>query len=160
MLNVCFLGVTQYFQLSSPEINKWQNTVRAEIFSDPNAHVVTRFCLFGLCVCLCLTETDRQIYGGGRTRWWGGVSINTVSVEAQGLSDPPVNLRGGCRGHRRGQRSPFMLITNNAQLCPQHREKTVTTGCSYKRECNYKKNISRYFFFIHWVFTDFSLRFS
>lgn len=28
----------------------------------------------------------------------GGVSINTVSAEAQRVSDPPVNFQGGCRG--------------------------------------------------------------
>lgn len=32
-----------------------------------------------------------------------------------------------------------MLITNNVLLCTEHREKTVTTGCSYEPECNYAK---------------------
>ena len=68
----------------------------------------------------------------------GGVSINTVSVKAQGLSDPPVNFKG-VRGHQRGQRAEFMLITNNALFCTEYREKTVTTGCSYEPEYNYAK---------------------
>lgn len=76
---------------------------------------MTRFCLVGLCVfgSDCDRQTDFQEVGGVEE-----VSINTASVEAQGLSDPPMNFQGGCRGHQRGQRSAFMLITNNALLCP------------------------------------------
>lgn len=84
-------------------------------------------CLY-VCVCLCLTETDRATDREGWMSVGVGASINTQSMEAHGLSDPNVNFRGGRRGHRRGQRSAFMLMTNNAQLCPEHREKTVTTG--------------------------------
>lgn len=102
-----------------------------------------------LCVCLRLTETDRRTEEGG-------VSINTMSMEAQGLSDPPVNFQGGCRGHRRGQSSAFMLITNNTLLCSQHREKT---SCSYKPECNYAKYAFMIFVFQPFVFIDFSLSF-
>lgn len=62
------------------------------------------------CICLCLTpELDENGIGA---------SINTVSEEAHGLSDPLVNLHGGCRGHCRGQRSAFMHITNNAAFLP------------------------------------------
>lgn len=107
------------------------NTVRSEAFSEPHARIVTRFCLF-------VSGWDRQTdLLRGVDEMGVGVSINTVSMEAQGLSDPPVNLQGGCRGQRGGQRSAFMLITNNAVLCPQHREKTVNTGCSYEPQCNY-----------------------
>lgn len=62
------------------------------------------------CICLCLTPEVGEM--------GFGASINTVSEEAHGLSDPPVNLHGGCRGHCRGQRSAFMHITNNAAFLP------------------------------------------
>lgn len=62
-----------------------------------------------------------------------GASINTVSEEAHGLSDPPVNLLGGCRGHSRGQRSAFMHITNNVLLWPI--AKAESTGSSHERAC-------------------------
>lgn len=49
-----------------------------KIFCDPRAHIMTRFCLFGLSVyfyiSVCLRQTDQQRRGG--------VSINTMSVEA------------------------------------------------------------------------------
>lgn len=101
------------------------------------APVMTAFCLFGLRACLCLTEPDRLTQEEGEAdgmRDWA--SINTTSVEAQGLSDPPVNLQGSCRGHQGGQRSAFMLITNNAVLCQQHKEEPATTGCSHESVCN------------------------
>lgn len=84
---------------------------------------------------MCLTETDRPTDREGWMSVGVGASINTESMEAHGLSDPNVNFRGGCTGHRRGQRSAFMLMTNNAQLCPEHREKTVTTRCSHEPAC-------------------------
>lgn len=62
-----------------------------------------------------------------------GASINTVTEEAQGLSDPPVNLHGGCRGHGRGQRSAFMHITNNVLLWPI--AKAESTGSSLETAC-------------------------
>lgn len=70
------------------------------------------------CICLGLTP---ELVGMGF-----GASINTVSEEAHGLSDPPVNLHGGCRGHCRGQRSAFMHITNNAAFLPD------STGSSHE----------------------------
>lgn len=76
-----------------------------------------------------VSDCDRQTdmpgeWGGGEMGQ--GVSINTVSAQAQGLSDPAVNFEGGCGGHPRGQRSALMLITNNALLCPQHQRREAS----------------------------------
>lgn len=74
------------------------------------------------CICLCLTTKLVEMEFG--------TSVNTVSEEAHGLSDPPVNLHGGCRGHCRGQRSAFMHITNNASFLPT--AKADSTGSSHE----------------------------
>lgn len=37
-----------------------------------------------------------------------------------------------------------MLMTNNARLCPQHREKTVATGCSTEPQCSCAKTCFDY----------------
>lgn len=65
-----------------------------------------------------------------------GASINTVSEETHGLSDPPVNLDGGYRGQSRGQRSAFMHITNNVLLWPI--AKAESTGSSHVTACMMK----------------------
>lgn len=111
------------------------------------AHIFTSWpdfvCLY-VCECLFVSETDRPTDREGWMSVGVGASINTESMEAHGLSDPNVNCWGGCRGHRRGQRSAFMLMTNNAQLCLEHREKTVTMGCSHEPACT-SQNILLFF---------------
>lgn len=100
-----------------------------------------------------MSDWDRQTYRGG-SRGDGRVGFPSTQClwKAQGLFDPPMNFQGGCRGHRRGQRSAFMLITNNALLCQQHRGETVTTGCSYEPEWNYAKTGFHFIFLIFWAF--------
>lgn len=128
LISVCVFYVsTRYFRLS--------NVVRPEIFPEPafsHRDRVLFVCFVFVSVCVWLKQTDLL---RGLDEMGAGASINTASMEAHGLSDPPVNFQGGCRGHRRGQRSPFILITNNALLCPQHREKRITTGCSHEPAC-------------------------
>lgn len=77
------------------------------------------------CVCLGLTAKGDEM--------GFGASINAVSEETHGLSDPPVNLHRGCRGHSRGQRSAFMHITNNVLLWPI--AKAESTGSSHETAC-------------------------
>lgn len=87
--------------------------------------------LFICFACVCLRPIPKVNDMGF------GASINTVSEEAHGLSDPPVNLHEGCRGHSRGQRSAFMHITNNVLLWPK--AKAMSTGSSHEAARTMKK---------------------
>lgn len=117
-----------------PHIFGSQTSSDLKCFLNLNPHIMTGFCLFlffiyfcvcaGISVFVWLQQTNLL---RGLEEMGVGASINTVSMEAHWLSDPLVNFQGGCRGHQRGRRSAFMLITNNALLCPQHREETVAT---------------------------------
>lgn len=105
-------------------------------------HSLARFCLFALNVCVCVWPPKLDEMGFG-------ASINTVSEEAHGVSDPPVNLHGGCRGHCRGQRSSFMHITNNAALLPT--AKADSRGNSHEPLCVMKNNYLSNIFYKHFI---------
>lgn len=106
-------------------------------FSLSHVHIVTRFCLVCACacacVCFCLTVTDRQTFREVGVGCWdeGGEFPSTQCLQRHKDSLTLLwTYRGGWRGQR-GRRSAFMLITNNALLCPQHnRESTQAARMS------------------------------